>query len=304
MPFLNVRAQTKTRDQEGNPVALPPGAAPLQTGPRVPMVLLPLEEQLQLPPGPALICLASPCIVTIETLRGGYSMIQFLREVGEVFGADLPHALCRSRVPDIGIDGNCNLRMVLLCESPHTKEVHCQHPLAGRSGEEVTATFSELRPGIFSCENEARAIGRLVHDGHDDVGWLGIMNVSELPFQKGAYRGQDILGSCAGWREFKRCMAHIKKEPTVQNQNYDVAEINSLQRAITKHLVRRLCGLPNNVSLICCGKVAQAYYFKATCCLETNRSILGLPHPGRNGWACLEDAYRCGLQRFLNSIQL
>ena len=49
MPVLNFRAQAEARDQEGNPAALPSGTILLQTGPRVPVVLSPLEEQLQLP---------------------------------------------------------------------------------------------------------------------------------------------------------------------------------------------------------------------------------------------------------------
>lgn len=49
MPVLNFRTQTEAWEQEGKSVALPPGATLLQTGPRVPVVLSPLAEQLQTP---------------------------------------------------------------------------------------------------------------------------------------------------------------------------------------------------------------------------------------------------------------
>lgn len=105
------------------------------------------------------------------------------------------------------------LRVVLLLESPHTDEVepsgiHNRHPLAGRSGKDVTKVLMEWLPGSNLQDNES--IGNLVNREHCDVRWLGIMNVSQLPFQNPAYNiNGDARQNNPPWKEYKDSMEYI-----------------------------------------------------------------------------------------------
>ena len=153
------------------------------------------------------------------------------QKVGEIFlanGSDEDRAafstsLARFRVEDAGIfkpntDTVRNeLKVALLLESPHTDEVelsdeiHNRHPLAGKSGQDVTKVLMEWLPGLILQDNQS--IGNLVNREHYDVRWLGIMNAGQLPFQSPAYDiNDDARQNHPPWKEYKDSMNHIRKK--------------------------------------------------------------------------------------------
>ena len=225
--------------------------------------------------------------------------------IGEIFLANetdevqaaFSASLARFRVEDAGIfapDGvtvRNELRVVLLVESPHTDEVglsdeiHNRHPLEGSAGRHVRDI---LEQGQLDLPDEP--IGRLVHRVDDTVRGLGIMNVSQLPFQETPYiqYNNDVRQNQC-WNSYIRCMKHIKKSPgTIGYRGFNPnrclrTEINRLQCAIVDDLRRRLRvlhGRRHNVLLARCGEVAQAFHEKTGIVMP---HTCDLPHPTNHG---------------------
>ena len=214
-----------------------------------------------------------------------------LGDVGDIFSADLASDLARFRVLDSGLS-RVGLEVVLLLESPHTHEVCYRYPAAGDSGIHIRDFLG--KEGCRMCPNEP--IGRSVHDGHVDFLRLGIMNVSQLPFQSGAY---DCLPSnlqdSEHWNAYTRHMAAICRRPSVVHENREVDECRRLDEAIAADLQGRLEEL--NAKSPCalvvrCGNVAREFYEKV---VNGNADISSLvpgdlPHPSPRGggWHQLE----------------
>lgn len=226
------------------------------------------------------------------------------QNVGEIFlanGSDEERAafsasLERFLVKDAGIfESNIGtvrneLKVVLLLESPHidevglSDEIHNRHPLAGTSGQAVTKVLMEWLPGLILQDNES--IGSLVNRKHYDVRWLGIMNVSQLPFQSSAYNiNDDARQNRPPWNEYKDSMSHIreKRRRCEDHDNPLRCKINQLYHTIIGDLRRRLelmkFGRPG-VLLVCCGEVAQKLYEKA----DVRLCDTYVPHPSHNQW--------------------
>lgn len=239
--------------------------------------------------------------------------------VGEIFleedeaRAAFSDCLKRLLVPDGGTMRKA-LEVVLLLESPHTAEVRPpnirdRHPLAGDAG-------AEVRDQLAACKLALpkQPIGQLVHRGDKTVLRLGLMNVSQLPFQRKPYA--DVRCTSANsWRDYLKCMNHIRKNPNVRsyqgfkNSNSTgrrlESELNQLNDAITTDLRGRLKNLQENnpcVQIVPCGEAAAAFYTKAM--------VSYLPHPARRanknarigkGWQtlnreekmCLKDIAGC-----------
>ena len=219
--------------------------------------------------------------------------------VGEIFleaeaCAAFSNSLERFLVPDRGTvqdDGTVRdeLRVVLLLESPHTDEVelpeiHNRHPLAGRSGQDVTKVLMEWLPGLNLQDNES--IGNLVNQEHCDIRWLGIMNVSWLPFQSSAYNiSDDASRDRPPWKEYKDSMEHIrKKRRRCEDQDNPLrCKINQLYCMIIEDLRGRLESIKSarpDVLLVCCGKVAQKLYEETGVRMCDTEA----PHPARSQW--------------------
>lgn len=192
--------------------------------------------------------------------------------VGEIFlkedqaRAAFSDCLKRLLVPDGGTMRKV-LEVVLLLESPHTDEVRPpnmrdRHPLAGDAG-------AEVRDQLAACNLALpkQPIGQLVHQGNKAVFRLGLMNVSQLPFQSKPYA--DVRCTDANsWRDYLKCMSHIRKKPNVRSyQGFNNSnstgpgrlerELNQLNDAITKDLRRRLKNLQENnpcVQIVPCGR--------------------------------------------------
>ena len=268
---------------------------------------------------------------------GGYGSVKFVgqadngnseetsamplhQKVGEIFLANrsaeereaFSNSLKRFRVKNRGI----NREVVLLDESPHTHEVGYRYPLAGNTGRHVRDVLNKearrMRPNeptrrILPCG----PIGRFVHDGHlggsnPEFHRLGIMNVSQLPFQSAAY---DCIpwadGDCRGhaeWRHYTDCMKTIRGGPHVCADNRRDDKCGVLDRAIAEDLrvrLRRLHSGNLNVLLVCCGPVAQEFYTKAGIPM---RNTCDLPHPSRQGWKDLNPQQDECLREILGRI--
>ena len=234
--------------------------------------------------------------------------------VGEIFleagaRAAFSNSLRRFLVEDRGTvqdDGTHRdeLRVVLLLESPHIDEVKLsdeicnRHPLAGESGKDVTKVLMEWLPGLTLQDNEP--IGSLVNQEHCDVRWLGIMNVSQLPFQSKAYCRRHIPqreNDCRGddnWDDYITCMDYIKDHlgrKTYKGKNNAETQrlqrlqckIEKLETAIIVNLRGRLESMKSekpDVLLVCCGEVAQKFYKKT----DVSMCNTDAPHPSYRHW--------------------
>ena len=213
------------------------------------------------------------------------------QSIGGIFNTNLSEGLERFLVLDTGVDRG-ELEVVLLLESPHAREVEQaqvddRYPLAGAT--ETSAgrhVRDKLAEWVSSLELPEQPIGQLVHQECNAVRHLGIMNVSQLPFQEKAYSEQDNgVRQNEHWSYYIKCMKHIKKKPYVRdyrgfphngNDAHLRDEINDLQAAIIADLRARLEDLYEsnpNVLLVPCGEVAAAFFLKAMAAY--------LPHPTR-----------------------
>ena len=201
-----------------------------------------------------------------------------LRRIGEIFSNDLSAELERFRVPDRGMCRD-ELRVVLLVESPHTDEVkplECRnrYPLAGETGKDIRDVFDKCQ-GIQLPD---KSIGELVYRGSPDfIRQLGIMNVSQLPFQEAAYQvhGAETPNS-EEFKNYKKYMKIIKNNPFALTRKKNDCE--KLDNAICEDLRARLVALYKHkpdVLLIRCGEVAQGFYMK-TCKMKNY-----LPYPSK-----------------------
>ena len=168
--------------------------------------------------------------------------------------------------------------MLLAGEVGLSDEIHNRHPLEGSAGRHVRDILEQGQLAL-----PAEPIGRLVHRVDDTVRGLGIMNVSQLPFQKELYRNQDN-GICHNqhWKDYIKCMEIIRKDPVARKRKCNKCQ--RLDDAIVEDLRRRLrslCRRNSDVRLVPCGEVASTFY--------TKTKERYLPHPSRNGWEELND---------------
>lgn len=234
------------------------------------------------------------------------------QRVAEIFledeGARAPFSgsLARFRVPDTGIDRE-ELNVVLLVASPHTDEVCCGYPLAGsHSGTNVRNALNRCHAGGPLPDGP---IGELVHNNVPNFLRLGIMNVSELPFEREAY-GPDCIPYATEdcrchpeWPNYERHMNTIFAGPQRDRRNHPNCQ--RLDNEIAANLRLRLDCLHiirPDVQLVCCGHIAQEFYRKAI-----NRPPpFNLPHPANRGqggerWQDLDCQNAC-LQSILGRL--
>ncbi len=209
-------------------------------------------------------------------------------------------ALAKRYVPDLvaksadtGCAACCPVRVVLLLESPHTDEVCSGYPLAGESGSDVAEKLVEWGLLPRASEGDRDPIGRIIRCGNSHVQWLGLMNVSNLPLQKVAYNLCNIspclkLLLC----RFGKIRTGVKSDflPHRRNpitQRVQEVIIDDLADRI-RQLLRRCTSSPMFVP---CGRVAQAFFRKASQRIEENIFELSnipepgfIPHPSRRQW--------------------
>ena len=156
---------------------------------------------------------------------------------------------------------------VLLCESPHTKEVCAGHPLAGESGRTVAKAFGRTDP-----------IGRILRDCNfgqcELLPCLGVMNVSRLPMQKGPYCSslRNLYWDCL----LKPCKT-IRGGPSEPRRRD--CRTKRLEEALKCDLQQRVDVVRQrhgSIKFITCGTVAKAFLEKIEL---TNLSLCHVSHP-------------------------
>ena len=184
-------------------------------------------------------------------------------------------------VEDSGCTGE--VKVVLLCESPHTDEVEAspRRPLVGASGASVAAVVRKLVHGQDTESGDS--IGELVGGGNEDFDRVGLMNVCPLPMQKTPYC--DVLQS--------RCNQLLDDLERIRKRTGNRVELSALECTIKNHLAERWESLRNCVDseplLIACGGTARRF-----------RTLAGLPgedlpktpHPSRGQWARALELYK------------
>lgn len=204
--------------------------------------------------------------------------------------------LNRYCIDDVSASG-ANFRhigAILLLESPHCDEVSiCHlHPLAGRSGENVTRIFSHYHVIDKTQEDSA---GCLVKAGK--IPWLAIMNVCQLPMQRGAYRrdarrSYQIRLLLKTLEEVKMVLQRGKRNniylPMRANMPQDRPVVDAIKHDF-ENRVNRITGLCcHKPLLVPCGWVARNF-LEAVQVINAEKydGKYGnrVPHPGRGRWA-------------------
>ena len=229
--------------------------------------------------------------------------------------ADLERNLGDRIVKD-SLDGKAALRTVLLCESPHHAEISHGHPLAGDSGKTVTRAFAR---NLDDFNGREEPIGCLLHHHHQGanadvrplppvngpvLNSLGLMNVSRLPLNSDAY----CLDARRNYSELLCYFEAIKTKLEQKEQEQGAQFLRRLDvtapparvyATLRDDLIRRLnrlCQISQDVMVVPCGKVANAFFRWATedcgyqgCVIPYNCFV---PHPSRNSWQPREEGPR------------
>ena len=200
--------------------------------------------------------------------------------------------LNRYCIDDVSASGT-NFRhigAILLLESPHCDEVSiCHlHPLAGRSGENVTRIFARYHVIDNTQEDSA---GCLVKAGK--IPWLAIMNVCQLPLQRRAYRRDIHRSSQIGllletFEKIKSVLQKGKRNniylPVRANMPQDRLVVDAIKHDFENRINRitRLCC--HKPLLVPCGWIVRNF-LKAMQGINAEKYNDIVPHPGRGGWA-------------------
>ena len=182
------------------------------------------------------------------------------------------------------------LKVVLLCESPHTDEVCKQYPLAGHSGEVVAGVLVRDVLCTPTPDVQNQAIGSLVKGGNSCFEWLGIMNVSSLPLQlKPYYRESDscALNNIYPLIQILGNFGYIRENPKTA-ANAENKDDYPCIRVIMNNLKTRLSDLHrqnSGITYVSCGEVARYFFCKARPDGIGADKTASVPHPSsRKPW--------------------
>ena len=181
-----------------------------------------------------------------------------------------------------------DVKIVLLCESPHTDEVKAdpRRPLVGKSGKSVARVLRKLA----LCQEADRdtPIGDLVYRGEVNFDWLGIMNACPVPMQKAPYCNEILEG----------LRNQIGDLSWVRTKSAACSRQQALESAIADDLSARWncvrARIDPNALVIACGQTARKFHSLAG--LPTVESLPNVPHPSRQQWTMALQLHECMLQ--------
>ena len=202
-----------------------------------------------------------------------------LDHIGHLYGCFEPEDFEGFVVGDL-LQGD-NFKVVLLFESPHRDELGDTNPqrlpLVGVTGRSVTKLLDALvhqtcpmRPPI-----QAEPIGRLCERPETGFGWLGLMNVCQIPLQTKAYDGKPDLQN-----SYATLLADLQafKDKLDNDEDADIVG-GHLGQAIAAVLAERLAPVQHRgVLLVPCGRVARALCAAAD--VHVDCRLPRVPHPG------------------------
>ena len=191
-----------------------------------------------------------------------------------------------------------DVEIIFLLESPHNEEVKCKHPLAGKSGVNMTKFFCK----VFNLTeprycNKIAPFGKLVQDAHDTniddknfvdlytnsklrvkLRKIGIMNVCNIPLQMQVYCCDDIRKYCEVFRilDFLRNRANFT---TRMGQN--ASDKNFTQNVIKNSLCSKVSNYKSTL-FVPMGNFALSYLEECNSTLNLKIFLVDskpIPHP-------------------------
>lgn len=173
-----------------------------------------------------------------------------------------------------------HLELVLVLESPFKDELIHNHPLAGKSGQEVTDYIKCHVPLTSLLRTFTMPIGCELT--RTKFSKLGIVNFSLWPLDRKCYP----------------CELKVKRKKIVDSFNLIRANplsirrrnnFNSkIERFLERGFIKRINNIVQtqpNVVFVPCGDLAEKFLLK--CNLGQSNRIGKIPHPSFNGWSSL-----------------
>ena len=151
-------------------------------------------------------------------------------------------------------------KVLFVLESPHTEEIKMGYPVAGKSGRDMSKVLYQ----------KDEALGKLI--SQREVKSLGIINISNYPLQKTAYKNQEL-------KEIE-LFPKIRQNPKLRK--YDKLGINETLSQMMHDFKSRL-EPHKDKKLILCGNFAQEA-FDTIFLEEEFKEVLRVPHPSFNQW--------------------
>ena len=150
--------------------------------------------------------------------------------------------------------------IIFVLESPHTDEIKNGYPVAGKSGKDMSKVLFGL----------SEPFGKLLYE--KKITNIGILNVSNYPLQKSAYKNQNLQDL-----EFFEL---IRQNPKLRK--YDKNSINQTTKKIMLDFKNRLSTCRDK-KIVLCGNFAQNafdYWLDD----KEFQEVLRVPHPSFNNW--------------------
>lgn len=155
-------------------------------------------------------------------------------------------------------------KVIFVLESPHTQEVKNGYPVAGKSGKDMSNV-------LFEDESLKKiSFGKLIYD--KKISGFGILNVSNIPLQKSAYKMQE--------NEIFRDFELIRQNPSLRKKE---CSLNNTIRVFQTDFKNRL-ELHKDKKIVLCGAFVQKV-FKDIFSQSDFKNIIEVPHPSFNNWS-------------------
>lgn len=167
------------------------------------------------------------------------------------------------------------LALLILLESPHVGEMRTGTPLSGGAGQ---AALAVLAPQGSPPEDLGHFITKR-HAANDTR--IGVMNVSRVPLQLGAFRGHRFRAQVVGldWALLER----VRKAREDRRDQIGDQHAQAAGRLLLPSLQDRLSQIrfATNATIVPAGRFAQRYWNSVTSYPPAN--AWPVPHPS-NGW--------------------
>ena len=151
-------------------------------------------------------------------------------------------------------------KIIFVLESPHTQEVKNHYPVAGKSGIDMSLTLFNIN----------KPFGKLLYE--KEITNIGIINVSNYPLQKSAYKNQEdkVL-------EFFQLIRQNPKPRKSQKTGINLVidkMLSNFKARLEKHKDKKI---------VLCGNFAQSA-FDVVFDDDDFIDVMRVPHPSFNNW--------------------
>ena len=187
--------------------------------------------------------------------------------------------------------------VVFLLESPHIDEVCLKYPLAGRSGKDVACKLDPLGiPAAYYGDSFGCILKGNLRSQIPVLSGIGVMNVNRLPMQAKAYSHDICQPFDAMLKSFK-----ILRDPKAIDRN-NRGSTKEIKQLLIDDLASRIGDTHPETCFVPCGKVAEAFFHKASVSVRRPYTCLQVPHPSHGQWK--RRRYEGVLYQLITEIQL